>query len=46
MNRWQTTTKPQHIMLPAVAAYAFGTSLRGSDEQNSNPAPREAPTSA
>lgn len=45
MIRWYATTKPQH-MLPAVATCAFGTSLRGSDEQNSNPAPREAPTSA
>lgn len=43
MNRWYATSKPQH-MLPAVAACAFGTTLRVSAEQISNdPALREAP---
>lgn len=47
MNRWYATAEPQQHMLTAVAACAFGTSTRRpSDDQNSKPPTREAPTSA
>jgi hypothetical protein len=45
MNRWHATTEPQQS-LPVVAVYAFGTTRRVFDEQNSKPAHREAPPSA
>lgn len=43
MIRWYATETPQH-MLPGSAACAFGTTRRfDSVEQNSKPAPGEAP---
>ena len=45
MNRWHAITEPRQS-LSAVAACAFGTTRRVSDEQNSKPAHREAPPSA
>lgn len=44
MNRWHANS-PQHT-LPAMAAYAFGSTRRVIDEQISKPAPGEAPPSA
>jgi len=45
MNRRHAITQPQHS-LPAVAAYASGTTRRVSYAQHSKPAHREAPPSA
>jgi hypothetical protein len=46
MNRRPAAvTEPQHL-LSAVAACAYGTTRRVSDEQLSKPAHREAPPSA
>jgi len=45
MNRRHAITEPQQS-LPAVAACAFGTTRRVSDEQLSKPAHREAPPRA
>lgn len=44
VNRWHANS-PQHT-LPAMAAYAFGSTRRVTIEQPSKPAPGEAPTSA
>jgi len=45
VNRWHANS-PQHTLLPVMAAYAFGSTRRATDEQLSKPAPGEAPTSA
>lgn len=47
MIRWYAMSNPQHIVLPGSAACALGTTRRfDSVEQNSKPAPGEAPPSA
>jgi hypothetical protein len=45
VNRWHATYEPQRT-LPAMAACAFGTTRRVTEDQISKPAPGEAPTSA
>lgn len=45
MIRWNATAQPQH-QLPAAAVREYGTSFRTSDQMNSKPPTREAPTSA
>jgi hypothetical protein len=40
VNRWHAITEPQHL-LSAVAACAFGTTRRVSDERLSKPEHRE-----